>query len=242
MAAPASTTSIGLVARAMPAAVAATAGFVAGAAVGGVGGRLAMLLLRLTSDPSLHGLETDDGFTIGVVSVSTIFLVLEMAFLGAIGGLVYLAVRTWLPPSSRSMCFGALTGVVGGSLVIHPGGIDFTLIDPPWLAIVLFVALPAAFGVAVAILVERWLQGTSAATSPAWLAGLVLAALPLALLGARGAVPLAGALVVVAVLVWRPGADRLSASGPFLWLGRAGLVGVGIVSAAALVSDVAEII
>jgi hypothetical protein len=126
--------------------------------------------------------------------------------------------------------------------VIHPGGIDFTLIDPPWLAIVLFVALPAAFGVVVAILVERWRQGTSAATSPAWLAGLVLAALPLALLGARGAVPLAGALVVVAVLVWRPGADRLSASGPFLWLGRAGLVGVGIVSAAALVSDVAEII
>jgi hypothetical protein len=184
MAAPTSTASIGLVARTMPVAVAATAGFVAGAIVGGVGGRLAMLLLRLTSDPSLHGLETDDGFSIGVVSASTIFLVMTTAVLGTIGGLVYLVVRTWLPPSSRSMCFGALTGVVGGSLVIHPGGIDFTLLDPLWLAIVSFVALPAAFGVVVAALVERWLRGPSAATSPAWLAGLGLAVLPLAFLGA----------------------------------------------------------
>ena len=38
----------------------------AGLLVGGVGGRVAMLLLRLTSDPRLRGLETDDGFTIGV--------------------------------------------------------------------------------------------------------------------------------------------------------------------------------
>jgi hypothetical protein len=51
------------------------AGALTGALIGGVGGRLAMLILRLTSDPSLHGLETDDGFTIGIVSTSTLFLV-----------------------------------------------------------------------------------------------------------------------------------------------------------------------
>jgi hypothetical protein len=242
MAAPTSTASIGLVARTMPVAVAATAGFVAGAIVGGVGGRLAMLLLRLTSDPSLHGLETDDGFSIGVVSASTIFLVMTTAVLGTIGGLVYLVVRTWLPPSSRSMCFGALTGVVGGSLVIHPGGIDFTLLDPLWLAIVSFVALPAAFGVVVAALVERWLRGPYAATSPAWLAGLGLAVLPLALLGARGVVLVAAGLVVVAMLVRRPGAEHWFVSPPVRWLGRAGLLGVGIVSGAALVRDIAEIV
>ena len=49
-------------------AVSTSAGAVAGLAIGGVGGRLAMLLLRLTSDPSLRGLPTDDDFTIGVIS------------------------------------------------------------------------------------------------------------------------------------------------------------------------------
>jgi len=51
-----------------------SAGFVAGVLIGGVGGRLAMLALRLTSDPSLHGVLTDDGFTIGRVSLETLFL------------------------------------------------------------------------------------------------------------------------------------------------------------------------
>jgi hypothetical protein len=48
-----------------------SAGFVAGVLIGGVGGRLAVLLLRVTSDPRLHGSQTDDGFTIGVVSTLT---------------------------------------------------------------------------------------------------------------------------------------------------------------------------
>jgi hypothetical protein len=43
-----------------------------------VGGRLAMLLLRLTSDPVLRGVSTDDGFTIGRFSAQTIFLLPNM--------------------------------------------------------------------------------------------------------------------------------------------------------------------
>lgn len=44
-----------------------SAGLIAGALVGGLGGRIAMFILRLTSDPSLRGLTTDDDFTIGIV-------------------------------------------------------------------------------------------------------------------------------------------------------------------------------
>jgi hypothetical protein len=62
------------------------AGLATGSLVGGVGGRIAMLILRVTSDPSLHGLESDDGFTIGVVSSQTTFLLVLTAVLGAIGG------------------------------------------------------------------------------------------------------------------------------------------------------------
>src|SRR5690349_13321207 len=67
-----------------------TAGFVAGVVIGGVGGRLAMLALRLTSNPGLRGLATDDGFTIGRVSAATIFLLGVTAALGMAGGLFYL--------------------------------------------------------------------------------------------------------------------------------------------------------
>src|SRR5438132_4312522 len=78
-----------------------SAGFVAGVLIGGVGGRLAMLALRLTSDPSLHGVLTDDGFTIGRVSVETLFLLGVTAGLGMVGGLFYLVVRRWIPSRRR---------------------------------------------------------------------------------------------------------------------------------------------
>ena len=45
--------------------VAMAAGLACGAVVGGVGGRLAMFLLRLTSDAALRGIKTDDDFVIG---------------------------------------------------------------------------------------------------------------------------------------------------------------------------------
>ncbi len=62
-------------------------GFVCGVVIGGVGGRLAMLLLRLTSDPTLRGVQTDDGFTIGRFSAETLFLLGVTAGLGILGGL-----------------------------------------------------------------------------------------------------------------------------------------------------------
>ena len=51
-----------------------TGGFVCGLLIGGVGGRLAMFVLRLTSDPSLRGARTDDDFIIGVFTSQTLFL------------------------------------------------------------------------------------------------------------------------------------------------------------------------
>jgi hypothetical protein len=51
--------------------VGAAAGAIAGLVVGGIGGRLAMLLLRLTSPDVAIGLVSDDGFEIGVVTTST---------------------------------------------------------------------------------------------------------------------------------------------------------------------------
>src|SRR6266576_2082709 len=98
-----------------------SAGFVAGALIGGVGGRLAMLILRLTSDPLLHGVSTDDGFTIGRVSAETLFLLGVTAGLGMLGGLFYLMVRRWIPAPWRIPLMTLSFALVGGAGLIGPG-------------------------------------------------------------------------------------------------------------------------
>ena len=231
-----------LSATARPVAAAAVAGFFTGAVIGGIGGRLAMFVLRLTSDPSLHGLKTDDDFTIGIFSGETLFLVIVTTVLGIIGGLVYLVVRGWLPDCARPWLFGGLTGIVGGATVIRPGGIDFTLLDPLPLAVAMFIALPAVYGVAVSLLIERFLARDSVfSRSKVGIAGLVLL-LPLALFGPIGLA--VGALIVAVVMLGRasPEIGSLWTSPPVAWIGRAGLTAVAVVWGVALVRDVIEVL
>lgn len=231
-----------LSAAARPVVAAAVAGALTGAVIGGLGGRVAMFVLRLTSDPALRGLKTDDDFTIGIFSGATLFLVIVTTVLGIIGGLVYLVVRGWLPERARPWLFGGLTGIVGGATVIRPGGIDFTLLEPLGLAVTMFIALPAAYGVAVSLLVERFLADDSAfSRSKAWIAGLVLL-LPLGFFGLIGLAVLALILTVVLPGRAAPEMASLWASPPVAWIGRAGLVAVAILWGAALVRDVAEIL
>lgn len=231
-----------LIAVARPLSAGATAGLLGGLAFGGLGGRLAMLVLRLTSDPSLHGLETDDGFTIGIVSFATLFLVIVTAAAGAIGGLLYLLVRSWLPKRARPWLFGALTGVVGGAIVIRPGGTDFTRLEPLGLAVAMFVALPAAYGFVVAVVAERFLaRGPAFGGSRAWIAGLA-ALLPLPLFGPVG---LAIAVGLIAAIVLGRRAAAVGAawtSALMAWVGWAALVALGVAAAIALFRDVTAIL
>src|SRR5262245_46818474 len=74
-----------------------SAGVIVGLVVGGVGGRLAMLLLRLTSPDSVIGVESDDGFEIGVFSDQTMFLLQATAALGGTFGALYAALRPAIP-------------------------------------------------------------------------------------------------------------------------------------------------
>src|SRR5712691_6826130 len=102
-------------------------GFVMGALVGGIGGMLAMLV---TSESSLHGLKTDDGFIIGRFSGDSLFLLIFASVLGVLGEILYLAVRSWLPERHRAALAGVFGGVAGGALFIRPNGLDFTRLDP----------------------------------------------------------------------------------------------------------------
>lgn len=233
-------------ARKLAAAIAA--GALAGFAIGGVGGRVAMLVLRLTSDPQLHGLQTDDDFTIGIVSGSTIFLLGVTTVIGTLGGVAYLLARPWLPERIRPWIWGALGALFGGANIVRPGGIDFTLLDPLPLAVAMFVAIPAAGAVATSLLAERFLRPESR-FHRSWLALGLLAflLLPVAASGLQTGGPL-GFLAVVplgAVLIWFGAASLLARawrSTPVVWLGRAALVAVAVRATVELVRDARTIL
>ncbi len=213
-------------------------GLVCGLVIGGIGGRIAMFVLRLTSSEGVNGVLSDDGFRIGRLTTSSAFLLLFGAVLGALGGLAYMLVRQWLPPGWRAGVMGVVGAVVGGAGAINPGGVDFTLLGPLWLAVALFILLPAAYGIVLSVAVENVLARESRQGLPAfWFLPLLL----LLLLG-----PLL-VVLAAAVLAWVLG-DRVPAvarawRSPFVvWLGRVALLAICVLSAAALTSDVTTIL
>lgn len=123
-----------------------------------------MLLLRLTSPDNVHGVVSDDGFVIGRVTLSGTYNLLNLgAAVGLIGAFVYRLVAPWLigPSWFRRGTTGAAAAAVAGSLLLHPDGVDFTLLKPMWLAISLFFALPGLFAVAIGLSVDRVSRPTS---------------------------------------------------------------------------------
>ena len=118
--------------------IAVVAGVSVGILVIGLGSRLAMLVLRVTSPHYVVGMESDDGFVIGRITLSGSYQLLTLgAAVGVIGALAYIAVAPWLigPGWFRRVTVGLTAGALVGSMVIVPGGIDFTLLEPTWLAV-----------------------------------------------------------------------------------------------------------
>ena len=140
--------------------VGALAGTLAGFVWGGIGGRVAMRIIFLTSDERLRGLTSDDGFEIGRISGDTIFLLIFTSILGALAGLLYGLMRMLLrgPKWLVAIAVGVTAAAGGGALVVNSDGIDFRVLDPLWLAVGLFLLLPGLWGVSVVLLTERLLQ------------------------------------------------------------------------------------
>lgn len=132
-------------------------GIPAGVLLVGVGSRLAMLLLRVTSPDRVNGVTSDDGFTIGQVTLGGTYNLLQLgAVVGIIGAAAYRMVAPWLigPTWFRRLTTGLACAAVVGSMLIHADGIDFTLLKPTWLAIGLFIALPGLFGTLIGAAVD----------------------------------------------------------------------------------------
>ena len=133
------------------------AGIPTGALVVGLGSRIAMFVLRITSPDRVHGVRSDDDFVIGKVTIGGTYNLLQIgAAVGIIGAGAYMLVAPWLigPVWFRRLTTGLASAVVAGSMLVHDKGIDFHVLQPTWLAIGLFVALPGLFGIAIAAAVD----------------------------------------------------------------------------------------
>lgn len=223
----------------------ALAGISTGVVVAGIGSRLAMMALRLTSHERVIGIQSDDDFTIGRFTFFGTYnlLVLGAAF-GVIGAALYQWVRPWLigPRWFRYLTVGLACGAVVGSMLIHADGIDFRALTPTWFAISLFIALPFLFGVAVAWTVDRLdRDGSFARTGRArWIVAPILAVLfPLTLI-------LLGIALLI-LCVWVPARDAWHAGGtavprPLTWAVRGIWLAIAGVGLLALVDDIRDIV
>lgn len=191
-------------------AVAVNSGVIAGALVGGFGGRLFMRIMAATSDDAVQGTLTNADEPIGRVSVGgTISLIL---FGGVFGGLLvaalYRALRPWLPaPAWRA---GAVTGVMAlgafgaVSELLARDNPDFEILSPTPLAAVLVVVGALFLSTVLVTVYERLDRGM--ADVDRWSIGLVAFVPVLLILLTVVAVPVL--LVVLLVSALAPGVVR----------------------------------
>jgi len=212
-----------------------------GLLVGGVGGRLAMMLLARLN-PEAVAATSDDGFRIGQFTTSgTLSLLLIGTGFGIVGAGVYAVLRPLMlgPRWFQVLSIAGGPAVVMGAAIVHTDGVDFHLLGPPWLAIGLFVAIPGTYAGLLTVFAERLLRGDS------WFsrAPLMFAAAPLALWA-----PLAPLLAVLLVL-WasREGLRRMPRGAAALghpalpWAARLGLVALFALGLVDLGKDVADL-
>jgi hypothetical protein len=147
------------------------AGGLLGLLVGGVGGRLAMMLLAQLN-PDVTGRESDDGFTMGQLTDATFNLLIIATLIGVVGGAIYFVLRGLMvgPRWFQILSISVGPAVVVGSQIVTTDGIDFTL-DPALLAIAMFVLIPGLYAALLTVLAERWLADDGPfARAPLWLA------------------------------------------------------------------------
>ena len=217
------------------------AGIAVGVVVVGVGSRLAMLALRLTSPDSVIGVQSDDDFTIGTFTLSGSYnLLLLGAAVGIIGVAAYQCVEPRLigPTWFRRLTVALASGAVVGSMLVHSDGVDFRLLQPTWFAIGLFVLLPALFGAAIGPVVELVREPTSrtAIGRVRWILPVVLVL----------AFPLTIPIVIISAFVftaWLTLADTIGAR-PIAdgrvagRVAQAGWLAIAVLGLVALIGDV----
>ena len=176
-------------------------GLIVGLVVGGVGSRLAMRVMALTSVASARGLETEFGATVGEITLGgTMFLMVAGSVLGMVGGIAYLPVWRLLPGHAawvKGLIFGALLLALAGRFLVSPTNPDFVILSPAGLAVTMFAALPVLYGLLFVPLAERLEPMVASIRRPVLvIVPVIVALVPLMLAGGFGLIVIAGSLLV----------------------------------------------
>ena len=220
--------------------IAASVGILTGIVVGGIGSRLAMRAIAATSDPRLRGVLTSDREPIGEITLEgTIGLVLFVGVLGgALLGIGYLLLRSLLPDDLRlrAACSAVLVWCIGAATMFDSSDFDFRVLEPGWLAIVMFSAIFLVAGWVAAAGIEVALRSWPApGRTSAWRFAPLVLLLPF--------IPLLGLLlVVVLVRSLRPPSSSGRVPAALLVVGRIALVAGAVVLAVPAVGEVLEIV
>ncbi|HET7682794.1 MAG TPA: hypothetical protein VFK34_03905 [Marmoricola sp.] len=212
------------------------AGSLLGVLTTGVLARLAMRLLAVVNG-DVRGVRSDDGFFIGEPSMSgSLELVVTGVLLGALSGLLYAALSPLQtgPDWFRTLSISVGAGVVVGAMLVHTDGVDFTFLDPAWLAVGMFVLIPVVH-VALLDVVGRRIKSGELMRHRLW---AVAGAAPLLLLSPFVAAVAAVRVVLLLVLRDTGGAAPLPAPG---WATAARLV-LTVIFVAGLVDLVRDVV
>lgn len=136
-------------------------GLVSAVLVAWPGSRLAMRILAATSPASAQGRLTEAQANVGFPSVDGTIALLIFGALpaGLLAALLYPLVRRWLPGGRLAgPLFGWLLLVWLGSVLdpLRADNIDFDIVGPGWLSVVVFAVLAPLHGAVVAAAAGWW--------------------------------------------------------------------------------------
>ena len=170
-------------------AIAVIGGFSAGL-LSGLWMRLAMRIAGALTIERNRGLLTESDAVVGEFTLGgTIFLSMTVAVVGVAGGLVYMAIRKWLPTQRllRAFSFGVLLFIVFGFIVMDEHNPDYQRFGPTWLNVGTLSLTYLVFGVLASIFIEGLDRSIPVAPDRTWSATgkrwLDLALIPFAGIG-----------------------------------------------------------
>lgn len=134
------------------------AGLLMGVLVGGLGGRLVMMVVALLN-PEAFGRRTENGELIGTFSINgTLALILFGGLAaGMVAAVVWVVIAPWVPWSGprRWLVAMPIALALGAFLLVESTNRDFVIVGPSWLVLVLLLGLVAIAGFVMAWLDER---------------------------------------------------------------------------------------
>ncbi|HYI33887.1 MAG TPA: hypothetical protein VEX88_10540 [Glaciibacter sp.] len=214
-----------------------------GILIAGAGGRLVMRVIALTSQDAV-GRLTEGGARVGVISLDGTFglFVFSLAT-GFLSAVLYALIHTWLP---RGRLGGVLFGVILlllFSTIFEPlraDNVDFDIVGPGWLSVLLFSSLVILHGMLVAAVAGWYSKRLLLRPDSPWRAYSPLIAAVLYL--PMGVALAAGAVVALIGAILVPVLARWWSSVGVRWAGRAALVLLVILAVPGFAGSIVSIV